>query len=247
MNNGIALPLGLRLSNRYQKTDNQNWTRRPNNTFGTTQATSTSFPDAALQWTYRPRFLTTVISSVGGQIASRRSTAKTFTPSENAGSGDQRSWSQTTSLPINGSITWAFGGGFSTTGGFSTSDREAELPDNSKRLGKTREMSADVGKPLTLPASWNVSAPLRTHLGYSRSLSSSFISSNSGGIQKQSRLSDNGRHTITVNADTDVAENLTFSLTASRSVNFDRNYDRRFTQTVVTAVLNLSFFAGELK
>ena len=247
VSNGIALPLGLRVSNRYQKTNNQNWTRRPNNTFGTTQAASINFPDAALQWTYRPPILTRIISSVGGQIATRRNTATTFTPAENSGSGDQRSWSRTSSLPINGSITWGFGGGFSTTGGFSKSDREDELPDNSKRLGTTREMSADVGKPLTLPASWNVAAPLRTHLGYSRSQSSSFISSSSGGVQKRSRLSDNGRHTITVNADTDVAENLTFSLTASRSVNFDRNFDRRFTQTVVTAVLNLSFFAGELK
>ncbi len=46
------------------------------------------------------------------------------------------------------------------------------------------------------------------------------------------------------NADTDVAENMTFSLQGSRVVTFDRNFNRRFVQTVITAVFQLQFFAG---
>lgn len=247
VSNGIALPMGLRVSNRYEKVDNRRWTLRSNRFFGVTDATNINFPDAALQWTYRPRFLTNIVANVGGQVAVRRSVATTFTPSEGVGSADQHSRGETRSLPINGSVTWAFGGGFSTTAGYSKSEREEDLADNSNRLGTTREISADVGKPISLPASWNLTAPLRTHLGYSRSQSASYISSRSGGILKRSRQSDNGRRTVTINADTDVAENLTFSLTAARSVNFDRFSNRRFTQTIVTAVLNLSFFAGELR
>ena len=37
--------------------------------------------------------------------------------------------------------------------------------------------------------------------------------------------------------DADVAENATLSLQGSRIVNFDRNLNRRLTQTVITAVL----------
>ena len=249
LNNGLALPFGLRLSNRYQKTNNTNWTRRVNNTLGLAEAQSVNFPDAALQWNYRPPLaMLPYVANVGGQIASRRTTTTTFTPPEGA-SPAQRSWTQTRSLPLNGSVTWGFFGGVSTTAGYSTSERRDELPDNSLRLGKSKEFSADVGKPLTLPASWNVQAPLRTHVGFSRSRTSSFIYNNSSEATatRQSRLSDNGRHTITINMDTDVAENLTFSLTGSRSVTFDETYNRRFTQTVLTAVLNLSFFAGELR
>ena len=50
-----------------------------------------------------------------------------------------------------------------------------------------------------------------------------------------------------VRADTDVAENMTFSMTAARSSNFDNLYDRRFTQMVITATLHLTFFAGDLR
>ena len=249
VNNGISLPLGLRVSNRYQKTDNTNWTRRVNNTLGLAHAQAVNFPDAALQWTYRPpQSMLRYVANVGGQIATRRTTTTTFTPPEGA-SAAQRSWSQTRSLPVNGSVTWGFFGGLSTTAGYSTSERRDELPDNSLRVGTSKELSADVGKPLTLPASWNVTSPLRTHVGFSRSQTASFIFNNSSEetATRQSRLSDNGRHTITVNMDTDVAENLTFSLTGSRSVNFDETYNRRFTQLVITAGLNLSFFAGELR
>ena len=247
--NGIALPLGLRLSNRYQRNDTRNWTRRVNNTLGVTDAQSVNFPDAAVQWTYRPpQKLQRFVSSVGGQVATRKTTARTFTPPEGA-SPAQRSFSESRSLPVNGSVTWGFGGGFSTTAGYSTSERRDELADRSLRLGTSREFSTDVGKQLTPPSSWSLKQPIRTHLGFSRSRSASFIFNNSSAEAgtRRSRLSDNGRHTVTLNMDTEVAENLSFSLTGSRSVNFDETFNRRFTQMVVTAVFNLGFFAGELR
>jgi len=247
--NGIALPLGLRLSNRYQRSNTRNWTRRVNNTLGISDAQNISFPDAAVQWTYRPpQKLQRFVSSVGGQVASRKTTSTTFTPAEGA-SPSQRSSSESHSLPLNGSVTWGFGGGFSTTAGYSTSERRDQLPDRSFRLGTSREFSTDVGKPITLPASWSLKQPIRTHLGFSRSRTAAFIFNNSSAEAgaRRSRLSDNGRHTVTLNMDTEVAENLSFSLTGSRSVNFDETFNRRFTQMVVTAVLNLSFFAGELR
>ena len=68
-----------------------------------------------------------------------------------------------------------------------------------------------------------------------------------GASGTRSRLADNGRQAITLNADTDVADNVTFSLQSARIVTFDNNLNRRFTQYVLTATLQLSFFAGELR
>jgi hypothetical protein len=74
----------------------------------------------------------------------------------------------------------------------------------------------------------------------------SFVIATGGEEVRRSRLSDNGRRAFNVNADTDLAENMSGSLTVSRVLTFDRQFDRRFTQTVISAVLNLQFFAGEL-
>ena len=52
---------------------------------------------------------------------------------------------------------------------------------------------------------------------------------------------------LNARAETDVAENASFSLSASRTVTYDEVNDRRFTQFVLSAVLQLEFFAGELK
>ena len=70
---------------------------------------------------------------------------------------------------------------------------------------------------------------------------------NTASETNRSRLSDNGRRAFNLNADTDFADNLTGSFTMSRVISFDNNFNRRFTQTVITAVLNIRFFAGELK
>jgi hypothetical protein len=61
------------------------------------------------------------------------------------------------------------------------------------------------------------------------------------------RIADNGRWALNARAETDVAENASFSLSASRTVTYDEVNDRRFTQFVLSAVLQLEFFAGELK
>jgi hypothetical protein len=50
-----------------------------------------------------------------------------------------------------------------------------------------------------------------------------------------------------LNGDTDIADNLTFSLQSARIVTFDNNLNRRISQIVLSAVLQISFFAGELR
>ena len=64
---------------------------------------------------------------------------------------------------------------------------------------------------------------------------------------RASILTDNGRQAFNLNADTDLSENLTFSLTGSHVLTFDRNYNSRLSNKVVSVILNLRFFAGELR
>jgi hypothetical protein len=83
-------------------------------------------------------------------------------------------------------------------------------------------------------------------VSYQQSSAQSWVQ-NQGAAGKRSRLADNGREAININADADVAENLTFSVNGARIITFDNNLNRRFSQIVFTAVLQVSFFAGEIK
>ena len=68
---------------------------------------------------------------------------------------------------------------------------------------------------------------------------------NLGSVMEQ--LTDNGRRAFNFNADTDVSDLLTFRLTGSHAITFDRNYNRRLSSTVVSVILQMRFFAGELR
>ena len=87
---------------------------------------------------------------------------------------------------------------------------------------------------------------MRARFAYQKTSTTSWVET-TGPSATRSRLVDNGREAISFNADTDVAENLTFSLQGARIVTFDNNLNRRLTQMVLSAVLQISFFAGELR
>jgi hypothetical protein len=83
-------------------------------------------------------------------------------------------------------------------------------------------------------------------MSYQRAETQSYVS-NAAAASARSRLTDNGRTAFSMNADTDVAENVTFSLQGSRVVTFDRNFNRRFTQVIVSTVFQIQFFGGALR
>jgi len=146
---------------------------------------------------------------------------------------------------INGSVTWNVGTGQMTSFGLGTTHRLDSLP-GSIAESRSRDLNADVSRGIKMPERWKLKNDLRTRLSYQQSSAQSWVQ-NQSATAKRSRLADNGRQAINVNADADVAENLTFSLTGARIVTFDNNLNRRFSQIVFTAVLQVSFFAGELK
>jgi hypothetical protein len=141
-------------------------------------------------------------------------------------------------------MTWA-PGEVTTTAGYSYRTQVDSLP-GSVTNGNANETSAEVGRTFALPTDWKLKSGLRARLGFQQTHTKSYVQ-NLFAESRRSRLTDNGRQAFTLNADTDVAENATFSIQGSRIVNFDRNLNRRLTQTVITAVLQMQFFAGDLR
>ena len=133
------------------------------------------------------------------------------------------------SFPLNASLTWG-PGDLTTTAGYSYRTQVDSLP-GSVTNGNAAEASAEVGRTFRLPADWGFRSGLRTRLGFQQSHTKSYVENLFAALDR-SRLTDNGRQAFTLNADTDVAENATFSIQGSRIVNFDRNLNRRITQTV---------------
>src|SRR5205814_4353448 len=101
-------------------------------------------------------------------------------------------------------------------------------------------------KPWKLPADWKARSDLRTRVSYQKILGQNFVI-NPLDPTGEIRLTDNGRRAFSMSADTDVAEDLSSTYVDSRVESFDRNLNRRFTQTVLSAVMHLQFFAGDFK
>ena len=149
------------------------------------------------------------------------------------------------SFPMSASIVFAGARPLSTTVGFSVS-RRLDAKPGLRSSGDNSDFSIDISKPWGLPADWTARSDLRTRLSYQESQGQNFVV-NPFATTGESRLSDNGRRALSMSADTDVAENLTSSFVLSRVESFDRNLNRRFTQTVLSAVMHLQFYAGEFK
>ena len=143
------------------------------------------------------------------------------------------------------SVVFAGARPLSSTFGFSHSKRLDTKP-GLRSNGNNSDFSIDLAKPWALPPDWGARSDLRTRVSYQESQGQNFVV-NPFAFTGESRLSDNGRRAVSMSADTDVAENLTSSFVLSRVESFDRNLNRRFTQTVLSAVMHLQFYAGEFK
>ncbi len=245
LSTGLRLPLGLTMTTRMQRVNSRNWTRRFDNTQTIIDGQQVTLPDLALRLSLRPRFASRVITNIGANVRYLNTRQSSVVPSEVTGTPSDVRVSRVTSWPLNGSITWNVGTGLMTSFGLGTTHRLDSLP-GSIAESKSRDLSADVSRGIKMPVSWKLKNDLRTRLSYQQSSAQAFVQ-NQSATANRSRLADNGRQAINLNADADVAENLTFSLTGARIITFDNNLNRRFSQLVFTAVLQVSFFAGEIK
>ncbi|MEO5580225.1 MAG: hypothetical protein ABIR58_06160, partial [Gemmatimonadaceae bacterium] len=259
-NHSVVLPFGVTVANRYQLINARHWTRRPDDRQAVADGTQVVFPDVSLRWSMRPDRLRRLVSSIGGsaravqtrQINARQPEVTSGSLTEPGQADDDlpsfaadRGESVVRSYPANLSVVFAGARPFSSTLGYTISQRRETRPGLSGKNANA-DVSVEIAKPWALPPEWKLRSDLRTRLSYQDSQGDNFVL-NPLAFNGESRLSDNGRRAWSFSADTDVAENLSSSFVVSRVESFDNNLNRRFTQTVLSAILHLQFFAGDLK
>lgn len=245
VNQSVNLPLGASVATRYQRINTRNWTRRIEQGQDIFDGTQIVFPDVSLRWTGRPVGLGWLVSSLGANARVLETRQLNGTQPLLGEDVNDRGVLRVRSYPVSASLVFAGERPVSSTVGYSYSRRLDAKPGLSSN-GDNSDFNIDVSKPWKLPADWNPRGDLRTRVSYQKSQGQNFVF-NPLAQTLESRLSDNGRRAFSMSADTDVAENLSSSFVISRVESFDRNLNRRFTQTVLSAVMHLQFYAGEFK
>jgi hypothetical protein len=245
LNQSLNLPLGASLATRYQRINTRNWTRRIEQGQDIVDGTQIVFPDVSLRWTGRPAGLGWIVSSMGANARVLETRQLNGTQPLLGEDTNDRGVLRVRSFPMSGTIVFAGERPVSSTVGYSFSKRLDAKPGLSSN-GNNSDFNVDVSKPWKLPADWKPRGDLRTRVSYQRSQGQNFVV-NPLALTGESRLTDNGRRAFSMSADTDVAENLSSSFVISRVESFDHNLNRRFTQTVLSAVMHLQFYAGEFK
>jgi hypothetical protein len=244
LSSGLNLPLAVTFTNRVQRTTTTNWARRLESDQTTIDGDQVVFPDFNMRWSPRGPLFGGVLkaASFNGRFLNTRQTL--VVPAVVIGAAPEERATRVRAYPVNASLTWG-PGDLTTTAGYSYRTQLDSLP-GSVTNGNAADVSAEVGRTFRLPADWDFKSGLRTRFGFQQTHTKSYVENLFAALNR-SRLTDNGRQSFTLNADTDVAENATFSIQGSRIVNFDRNLNRRITQTVITAVIQMQFFAGDLR
>jgi cell surface protein SprA len=242
----LTLPFNLSVAHRLQHAVTHNWTRRGENALMPIDGRSETYPDLAVRWGTRGAALDGLVENASLNARMLVTRALISLPSELQGRPDERRATRVESYPLTAQATLGpAAGALQATAGYTWSERVDSLP-GSVTTGTSRDISADLGRSFTLPEDWDVQSPVRARISFQRTDTRSFVA-NRQAEGSRSRLTDNGRQSLSLNADTDLSESLTLSLQGARVVNFDRNFNRRITQTLLSAVLQFQFFGGALR
>jgi hypothetical protein len=242
--NAVALPGGAALSGRVQRGTSRHWSRQVQERQLAVDGVQETLPDVSLRWTGRPHLLSGIFSSLGTSARFLASRQAFVAPEAFPGGGGELRSTRIRSWPLTANAVTAWGN-LTLSAALARSKRTDSLP-GSIGAASTSDLTTDVARAFPLPERWKFKSNLRTRMSYQRAETQSYVS-NAAAASARSRLTDNGRTAFSMNADTDVAENVTFSLQGSRVVTFDRNFNRRFTQVIVSTVFQIQFFGGALR
>jgi hypothetical protein len=235
----FRLPGELTLTNRYQRTDTRNWTRRQEDQHSVTDGWLRIFPDVSLNGTWRaPPSLARVLSSIGGSAGFTRTNRSSFALSPTTGAEPDRSGQRVRSFPVSIAADWSVLGGFSTTAGYNLSTSTDRRPGSITDV-TSRSYAGGITKTFAPRPALKLPGDIRTHISFSRQDTDGHVRSLA--TENSSRLTDNGKYEFSLSGDTEVSETMSFELTGSRIVNFDENFNRRNVLTVFSAVMNLQF------
>ncbi|MES2177618.1 MAG: cell surface protein SprA [Gemmatimonadota bacterium] len=242
----LLLPGNIALVNRYRRTTTRSWTRRLEAAQSVADGAQTIFPDASLRWNWTPpAIIQPFVKSLGANAGFARSFGTSFLPGDEFGQRPELRGSLVRTIPLNTSILWGFGRSLTTSAGYTLTTRADSLP-GSVAEGRSEDMSLDIGRAFKFPKSlgFTVENDVRARLAWQQTRTSTYISDLAR--LGTSRLADNGRTSISLNADTDLSETLIFTLQGSRVVTYDRNFNRTATQYLISTVFQIQFF-GDAK
>ncbi len=247
LSGGLRLPFGITLAARTPACSGHscNWVQNPDLTEQVVDGEQVTLPDFTLRATLRIEALDGIVEIITPSARVMITNQRMTIPSGSALVASDVRTSRVQSYPLGLNVAWADPGKLTTSFAIANTFRVDSLP-GAVASSRAQDLSADASRSFKLPREWQMKSALRAHLGYQQTRATSFVD-NGFAAGAQSRLADNGRQAITLNADTDIAENLTFSLQSARIVTFDNNLNRHLTQMVFSAVLQISFFAGELR
>jgi hypothetical protein len=238
----LLLPLGTSLVNRYRHTTTENWIDRPDLSQAQVNGTQTQFPDASLRWTYRPAAATGPITNLDANVGYVKTDVLISLPNIINDAPPEIRHTHVETFPIGGTVAWALRGGLSTGARYSVRRQIDSLPGSVAR-SNGNELSLDAGRAFRIPERLGLGLrnDIRTRIGVQQSHNTTHVLDANGVVQ--SRLQDNGRQSYNLTADTNVQDNMVFTLQGSHVIVFDNNLNRRFAQTLFSAVLQVQFFA----
>ncbi|WP_306518830.1 cell surface protein SprA [Gemmatimonas sp.] len=256
MAGALNLPFSFTVQSRVEQGNTETWTRRTLDGF---QAVITSAqlvrPDVTVRWSWRPVRFAKVIALVNVNGRYLLSEQETTIPNETGGLAD-RSRTIARSQPLSTSITWAALGNLATSASVDRQRRE-DLRPGAVINGETKRLSFDLSRSFPLPKSWNTrTGRMRTSLSYQSEETSSIVTGTSVSALRATSplfsaqtavLTNNGRRAFNLNANTDLSDLVSFTVTGSQILNFDRNYNRRTSNLIFSAVMQMRFFSGEFR
>jgi len=238
----LLLPLGTSFVNRYRHTTTENWIDRPDLSQAQVNGTQSQFPDASLRWTYRPAAPTGPITNLDANVGYVKTDVVISLPNILNDAPPEIRHTHVETFPIGGTVAWALRGGLSTGARYSVRRQIDSLPGSVAR-SNGNELSLDAGRAFRVPEPLGLGLrnDIRTRIGVQQSHNTTHVLDANGVVQ--SRLQDNGRQSYNLTADTNVQDNMVFTLQGSHVIVFDNNLNRRFAQTLFSTVLQVQFFA----
>jgi hypothetical protein len=244
MSQTINLPFGATLTNHLQRLTMRNWTLSSDETEDVGDVTQLIFPDIALRWTTHTTDSTALLRNFTASARVSGTRQMLRAPGEYSLEDGENGETRIRSYPVSVSAVWAGSHPLTTSFGANLIQRLDNRPGVSGS-GRSVDINAELARAFSLPHDWHPHSDLRTRISFQNSHGQSYVV-NPLVFLGRSRLTDNGRRSVSFTADTDVSDTMNSSFVISRVASYDRNLSREFTQTVLSAILHLQFYSGEL-
>jgi hypothetical protein len=240
----LRLPLNLQVSGAYTERETGIWYLR-----GSSQqqqvTTDRDWPNVTARWLYNPRpallrkVFTTLTAGFGYDLRSSVSVMPSLDPSQGDAGGLNFS-QETTSRPLNLSVSWAMG--LTTSLTRSAEHAVAERTGNST-LGDRDMLAADASFIFRVPPELiPLKSPVRTSVRYSQSLNTLCVAR--VGAPVCVPIADSRRTEYNLTMDTEMPPNVSAGLTVGYVLTDDRQFNRKFAQFTLTAGVRVQFRAG---